>query len=180
MTAASRGGASPVRDPVRRAATVVVALVALSCGLGPSGDPADDRTTASVIETVDGDTIRVDLGGMATSVRLIGIDTPETDGPFTDEECFGIEAGRFTDAALAGREVELEYDVERLDRFGRTLAYVWVDGTLFNERIVREGYAMVATFPPNVRYVDRLTAAQRLAREGSLGLWRSCPAQERP
>ena len=64
--------------------------------------------------------------------------------------------------------------MERLDRFGRTLAYVWLDGELFNERIVREGYANLSTFPPNVRYVDRFTDAQRLAREEQLGLWGRC------
>jgi micrococcal nuclease len=156
---------------------ILVAVLALSCGTDPGGSAAGgDRVPARVLEVVDGDTIRVDLDGAVTSIRLIGIDTPETDGPFTDEECFGAEATAFAEAALAGREVELTYDVERTDRFDRTLAYVWVDGTLFNERIVREGYALVATFPPNVRYVDRLTAAQGLAREGQRGLWGGCPA----
>lgn len=169
MTPAAR------RRVARRAVTVLVAVVALSCGLDPGGTPAGgDRVPARVLEVVDGDTVRVDLDGVSTSIRLIGIDTPETDGPFTDQECFGAEATAFTDAALAGREIELTFDVERTDRFDRTLAYVWVDGTLFNQRIVREGYALVATFPPNVRYVERLTAAQRLAREGERGLWGGC------
>ena len=79
----------------------------------------------------------------------------------------------------SGREIELTFDVERTDRFDRTLAYVWVDGTLFNEQIVREGYALVATFPPNVRYVERLTVAHHLARVGERGLWGGCPAPGR-
>lgn len=130
-----------------------------------------------MVEIVDGDTIRVSLDGDPTSIRLIGVDTPETQGPFTQEECFGAEASRFTEDALAGREVELEFDVERTDRFGRTLAYVWVDGSLFNERIVRDGYAVLATFPPNVRYVDRLAAAQRDALGEQRGLWSGCPTR---
>ena len=69
----------------------------------------------------------------------------------------------------------LEFDVERTDRYDRTLAYVWLDGELFDERIVADGFALVATFPPNVRYVDRFLAAQRRAREAGLGLWGSCP-----
>jgi micrococcal nuclease len=128
-----------------------------------------------VLEVVDGDTIRVDLDGRETPVRLIGIDTPERDGPFTDEECFGARASRFTADALGGRTVDLEFDVERIDRFDRTLAYVWVGGSLFNERLLSEGYAVLATFPPNVRYVDRFRAAQRRAREAGIGLWSACP-----
>lgn len=129
-----------------------------------------------VLEVVDGDTIRVDLDGRETPVRLIGVDTPEKDGPFTDEECFGAQASRFTGEALGGRTVDLEFDVERTDRFDRTLAYVWVGGSLFNERLLREGVAVLATFPPNVRYVDRFRAAQQRAREAGVGLWSACPA----
>jgi micrococcal nuclease len=66
--------------------------------------------------------------------------------------------------------------VERTDRFDRTLAYVWVGGSLFNERLLREGVAVLATFPPNVRYVDRFRAAQQRAREAGVGLWSACPA----
>jgi micrococcal nuclease len=61
--------------------------------------------------------------------------------------------------------------VEREDRFGRTLAYVWLGDALFNERLLRDGYATVSTFPPNVRYVERFLAAQRFARNHDRGLW---------
>ena len=64
--------------------------------------------------------------------------------------------------------------VERYDRYGRTLAYVWVGRTMFNERLVADGFAVVATFPPDVKYVDRFLAAERDAREHDLGLWRAC------
>ncbi|MGZ8580606.1 MAG: thermonuclease family protein [Actinomycetota bacterium] len=141
-------------------------------GAGGDGDP---RTTVPVVEVVDGDTIRVELHGEETPVRLIGIDTPEKDGPYTDEECYGEQASRYTADALGGRDIELEFDIERTDRFDRTLAYVWIDGALFNERILREGYAVLATFPPNVRYVDRFTTAQRRARDQRAGLWAACP-----
>jgi micrococcal nuclease len=70
--------------------------------------------------------------------------------------------------------VRLEYDVEREDRYGRTLAYVWLGDELFNETLVREGYALVTTFPPDVKYVDRFVAAQRDAREHDRGLWGEC------
>jgi micrococcal nuclease len=158
-------------------AVLVAAALAASClendGAG-DGIAAGDRAAARVVEVVDGDTIRVALDGGEVPVRLIGIDTPERDGPFTEEECLGPQASRFTADALDGRDVELEYDVERTDRFDRVLAYVWIEDTLFNERILERGLAVLATFPPNVRYVDRFTAAQELARDQGLGLWAAC------
>ena len=155
-----------------------------ACGaLGSSGVRVTDRpipgaggrSDATVTRIVDGDTIHVDLDGRDTTIRIIGIDTPEKDGPYTDEECFGPEATHYTEQALAGRDVELEFDVDRTDRYDRTLAYVWVGSELFDERILEDGYAVLLTIPPNVRYVDRLTQAQRAGREAGAGLWRACP-----
>jgi micrococcal nuclease len=162
-------------------AAILPAVLAIGCASafddeGATGN-GETRTTVRVVEVVDGDTIRVDLNGEETPVRLIGIDTPEKDGPYTDEECFGVRATQFTARALGGRDVELEFDVERTDRYDRTLAYVWIDDSLFNERILREGYAVLATCPPNVRYVDRFTTAQQRARDGQAGLWGACPGQ---
>ena len=143
---------------------------------GAGMPPAGTLVAARVTRVVDGDTIHVDLDGVDTTIRLIGIDTPEREGPYTHEECFGREASAYTERALAGREIQLEFDVERTDRYDRTLAYVWLDGHLFDERIVDDGFAVVATFPPNVKYVDRFLAAQRAARDGGRGLWGMCPA----
>ena len=161
-----------------------------ACGaLGSSGERVTDhpvpgaggpRSDATVTRIVDGDTIHVDLDGRVTTIRIIGIDTPEMDGPYTDEECFGQEATRYTEQALAGREVELEFDVDRTDRYDRTLAYVWVGNELFDERILEDGYAVLLTVPPNVRYVDRLTQAQRAGREAGAGLWGACPRRLSP
>ena len=81
----------------------------------------------------------------------------------------------FSEQALAGRDVELEFDVDRTDRYDRTLAYVWVGNELFDERILADGYAVLLTVPPNVRYVDRLTQAQQVGREVGAGLWGACP-----
>ena len=144
-------------------------------GVSPTG--GDVRTPgepAVVTRTVDGDTIHVTFRGHDLDVRLIGIDTPETVDPSQPVQCYGEQASRFTDRSLTGRTVRLEFDVERLDRYGRTLAYVWLRGHLFNRRLVAGGYAVVDTFPPNVRYVDVFTAAQRVARERDRGLWGAC------
>jgi micrococcal nuclease len=141
-------------------------------GAAPPGEPG------TVTRVVDGDTVYVLYRGRELDVRLIGIDTPEVD-PSIGVECFGDEASAFTERELDGREVHLEFDVERHDRYGRVLAYVWLDGELFNERLVDEGYAVVTTFPPNVRYVERFTVAQARARDAGRGLWGACP-QDQP
>jgi micrococcal nuclease len=159
-------------------ASVLASVACAGAGTGGSGpdDPSADRgPSVAVTDVVDGDTIRVALDGADVTVRLIGIDTPEREGPYTDEECFGRAASRYTAEALDGRRVVLEFDVEATDRFGRTLAYVWLDGAMFNEAILRDGYAVLATFPPNVRYVERLGEAQARARDERAGLWGACP-----
>ena len=126
---------------------------------------ADQRTVERII---DGDTI-VLKGG--ERVRYIGIDTPE----MNPKEPFAKEATELNAILVEGREVRLEYDKERLDRYGRTLAYVYVmvwDLEVFvNEYLVRVGYAKVATYPPNVKYRDRFLAAEKVARDMKRGVW---------
>jgi micrococcal nuclease len=158
------------------AAALSVALV--SCAAAPErsdGDrPTGGRATGIVTRVVDGDTAHIEVGGTDLDVRFIGIDTPETVAPDRPLQCFGPEASSYTERRLEGNRVRLEYDVEREDRFGRTLAYVWLGDELFNETLVREGYALVTTFPPDVKYVDRFVAAQRDARRHDRGLWGTC------
>jgi micrococcal nuclease len=108
------------------------------------------------------------------TVRLIGIDTPESVAPGEPVQCFATEAAAYTTERLEGELVRLEFDRDRIDPFGRTLAYVWLGDELFNETLVREGYAFVTTFPPNVRYVDRFREAQLEARADGRGVWGSC------
>lgn len=146
----------------------------------PSTEPtaaptlADDGRPATVVRVVDGDTIEVDGG---ERVRLIGIDTPETKDPRRPVGCFGAEASARTAALLAaGTPVRLVGDVEPTDRYGRTLAYVVraEDDLFVNLALVAEGFALVATYPPNVAHVDELVAAQSRARGAGLGLWSAC------
>jgi micrococcal nuclease len=142
-----------------------------------TADPAPaipDGRRATIVRVVDGDTLVVDGD---ERVRLIGINTPETKDPRRPVECFGREASAAAEALLPpGTEVVLEADVEATDRYGRTLAYVrrLPDGLFVNLDLVARGFAEVATYPPNVRYVDDLVAAQRLARAESRGLWSAC------
>jgi micrococcal nuclease len=115
---------------------------------------------------VDGDTLVV-----------VGIDTPETVDPRRPVGCFGVEASRRTASLLPpGTAVRLVYDVERTDRYGRTLAYVHrlSDGLFVNADLVAEGYAVVATYPPNVAHADEFVVLARKARESGAGLWKAC------
>ena len=133
-----------------------------------------------VARIIDGDTLEVADG---ESIRLIGIDTPETVDPRTAVECFGSEASaRLTTLVPPGSAVRLVHDVERTDRFGRTLAYIYrIDDNLFvNEAMVLDGYAVAATFPPNVRFATRFVEMERLARDAGAGLWSSCGSADTP
>ena len=148
--------------------------VSRGASLVPTSSPEGPTDQAFVDRVVDGDTIIADIHGVSTRVRLIGMDTPESVKPDTPVECFAIAASNFTKHALTGKTVRLEYDVDRYDQYGRTLAYVWLDGRLFDQVLVEAGYARVYTFPPNVRYVDRFVKAERDAREHDRGLWNAC------
>lgn len=120
--------------------------------------------TATVATVVDGDTIELVDG---RRVRYIGINTPERDQPYYKE---ATDANR---QLVEGRAVQLEFDVETFDQYGRTLAYIWVDGTLANWEVVNRGFANVFTVPPNVKYEEALRRAEQDAREAGRGLWAS-------
>ena len=127
--------------------------------------------TYRVVRVVDGDTIEIEYQGRLEKVRYIGIDTPETVHPRRPVEAYGVEAAEANRQLVEGKRVRLEFDVQRRDRYGRLLAYVYAGDTMVNEWLVREGYAQVATYPPNLKYVDRFIAAQLSAREEGRGMW---------
>lgn len=130
-----------------------------------------------VLRVVDGDTLHVRRGGRDVTIRLIGIDTPEVDWYGGEAECFGARAGRFAMRLLDGRRVRLELDRERLDPYGRTLAYLYLpDDRMVNVVLVRRGFARVTIFPPNDRHADRLRLAEAAAQAEGDGLWSACPA----
>jgi micrococcal nuclease len=140
--------------------------------------------SAVVVDVIDGDTIEVGVraispgpGAGATdvgktyTVRLIGIDTPESVQPNAPVECFGREASAAADALLSDREVRMVKDVEETDRFGRLLRYVYIGDEMANARLVVNGYAFAFTYPPSVRHSDLFVSLQRDAREHERGLW---------
>ena len=126
-----------------------------------------------VVSVVDGDTIKVRMSGRVESVRLIGIDAPETNAPGRPVQCFGPEATAKAKEVLAGKAVRLEYDESqgRRDRFDRLLAYAWVDDVLYNEWVIRQGYAREFTYSAPYRYQATFKAAEAEARAAGRGLW---------
>ncbi|WP_409228173.1 stalk domain-containing protein [Gudongella sp. SC589] len=127
-----------------------------------------------VKRVVDGDTIVVDYKGQEETLRLIGIDTPESVHPDQERNTTeGKEAARYTKEILGGRLVGIQLDVQERDQYGRLLAYVWLDGELYNKMVVEAGMATVATYPPNVKYEEILIKAQEEARMGKKGFWNS-------
>jgi micrococcal nuclease len=126
---------------------------------------------AKVVRVVDGDTVVVRYEGREERIRLIGVDTPETVHPNKPVEAYGEEAKEYTKKKLEEKNIQIEFDVQERDRYGRLLGYIWVDGLLFNDELLRMGYARVATFPPNVKYVETFKETEKNAREKQVGIW---------
>ncbi|MHB9149135.1 MAG: S-layer homology domain-containing protein [Thermoleophilia bacterium] len=122
-----------------------------------------------VLSVIDGDTIQVRYRGHDESIRLIGLDTPESGEPFSHEASIALAD------MLQGQEITLEFDVEPRDIYGRLLAYVWLfDGDVHwmaNETMLLLGLATLYTVPPNVKYVERFQQAQTLAQVQGAGIW---------
>lgn len=126
---------------------------------------------AKVKRVIDGDTIELETG---QKVRYIGMNTPEIHNPKTPIRCFGIEAKNKNQELVEGKTVKLEKDISETDRYGRLLRYVYVDNIFVNDYLVKEGYAIIDTFPPDVKYVDFFLKSQQKAREQNKGLWKTC------
>lgn len=127
---------------------------------------------AVVVRVVDGDTFVARMAnGKEERVRMILVDTPETKHPRLGVQPFGPEASSFTKSQLTGKTVTLEFDVQERDKYGRLLAYVWLNHQNYNKLLIEKGLARVAVFPPNTKYVDEFRAAQAVAQREKKGIW---------
>ena len=131
------------------------ALLLLAC--------QEPSSVAKVIQVIDGDTVVIEGG---YHVRYIGIDAPEK-----DEFCY-LEAEEANRELVEGKRVRLEKDVSEEDRYGRLLRYVYVDGSFVNAEIVKQGYARVRAYPPDVKYQVYLEAIEKEARQTEKGGWK--------
>lgn len=142
-------------------------------------------TSAQIVRVVDGDTLIVDVAGKEQRVRLILVDTPESVHPDESKNTeYGKLASEFTASQLQeGQNIYLQKDVSETDKYGRLLRYAWLEqptnvedetevrAKMYNAKLLLEGYAQIATYPPDVKYVDMFTEFQKEARENDRGLW---------
>jgi len=129
----------------------------------------------AVTKVIDGDTFWANNDTKdVVKVRLIGVDAPESKNVFKKKiGYYGKEAKAYLTKMLSGKNVKLVCDVDSLDQYGRTLAYVYLeDGTFVNADLMRNGYAMLMTIPPNVKFADEFLKLQKEARENNRGLWK--------
>jgi endonuclease YncB( thermonuclease family) len=129
-----------------------------------------------VVHVTDGDTIAVDMNGKRENIRMIGVDTPESVKPNSPMQCYGKEASDFSKRTLSDQTVRLEADPagDNRDRYDRLLRYVYLqDGTLWNQKLITDGYGFAYLSFPFSKQAD-FAAAQARAQDAKLGLWATC------
>lgn len=141
--------------------------------------PSLDENKFAVVKVFDGDTFQIEINGQKVSVRMIGIDTPETIDPRRPVGCFGKKSSDETKRLLVGKVVTLTKDISDTDKYNRLLRYVFLpisggESLFVNDYLVRQGFAKALTYPPDVKYNERFLEAEREARENLRGLWGEC------
>lgn len=144
--------------PLKLLSALLVLIIALSA----------TAWALQVSEVIDGDTIRLDNG---QKVRYIGVNTPETHRTDKITRAMGERARAYNESLVLGKTVRLEFDVQEKDRFGRTLAYVYIDGLFVNAELVSSGYASASPFKPNTKYASLFKKLEQEARYNKKGLW---------
>jgi micrococcal nuclease len=158
-----------------RAVLVAGAAFCMAAAVGwwSGGEPAD--YVATIVEVIDGDTVVARFAdGHTATVRILGVDTPETKHPTVGVECFGPEASAYTTSRLTGRGVRVELDREVHDKYGRLLAHIWLDGHRISDELLRRGLAEWLVLPPNGRYAREQLLLELNARAGGVGMWSAC------
>ncbi|HAR6464097.1 TPA: thermonuclease family protein [Staphylococcus pseudintermedius] len=152
---------------------IVVLIFQYINGDGPFKKSSTDVRGESYLvkRVIDGDTVIIDKDGHDERVRLIGVDTPETVKPNTPVQPYGKAASNFTKKHLTNQRVRLEYDREPKDKYGRTLAYVWLGDEMFNVKLAKEGLARAKFYPPNDKYRILIEQAQKEAQKKQLNIW---------
>lgn len=130
-----------------------------------------EKQKVKVVRVIDGDTIEIE-GGM--KVRYIGVNTPELHDPRKPIECFGEVANNENKKLVEGKEIFIQKDISETDKYKRLLRYVWIGDIFVNDYLVRQGFAQVSTYPPDVRYTPQFLEAQAEAKNNNRGLWKEC------
>ena len=167
-----------------KSSLIAVFLFALLVAFGGEQLAAPAQTIpdgyVEVVRVVDGDTIVIKENGEEKTIRLIGVDTPETKHPRKPVECFGQEATQYTKDFLQEPFALIETDDSQgeQDRYGRMLAYVYApNGEMLNYRLIADGYAQEYTYQSAYEYQPEFQEAQNWAQQNSYGLWNpeKCP-----
>lgn len=136
----------------------------------------------AVTKVVDGDTIKIDRNGNVETIRLIGVNTPETVDPRKEVQCFGKEASDYLSNLLHTSFVRIETDVTQdpEDRYGRMLAYVFTqDGVMVNKLLIEKGFAFEYTYNVPYQYQSQFKQAEQEARMAGVGMWAKDACKER-
>jgi micrococcal nuclease len=126
---------------------------------------------AHVVRIVDGDTFKVLMNGREETIRLILVDTPETKHPLFGVQPYGPEASAFTKKTLTGKDIQIEPGIDQRDQYGRLLAYIYVGDKMFNKMLLEKGYARVAVYPPNTKYLNEFKQIEQKAKGSEIGIW---------
>lgn len=138
-----------------------------------SCSPSYDYSNIEIREVIDGDTVRLGNGQL---LRYIGVDTPEVRIRQSNKwvykpQPFALEAKDFNKQLIEGKYVRVEFDIDKYDSYGRLLGYVFLDNIFVNAKLLEEGYAVLSTRPPNIKYVETFIELQKQARKEKKGLW---------
>ena len=163
-----------MKRSILAASIAILLVISLAYAISITFGRKYDYDHIRVTKVIDGDTIILADG---EKVRYIGVGTPElrrkVRGRWVYEpQPFAEDSTEFNRRLTEGKIVRLEFDVEKRDKYGRLLAYVYLeDGTFVNAELLKQGYAQLMTIPPNVKYVDLFVRLQREARRNNRGTW---------
>jgi micrococcal nuclease len=155
--------------------TVLLSLFAVFAGTAAFADEAN--LEAKVIEVIDAATIIVSYNGHPSSCLYIGVSAPESENPLSS---ISLEARKFNKNLMEGKNVRLEFDEQKYDKYGRLLAYVYCDDVFVNAEVIRQGYGSVMIVPPNTRHAEYFLKLESEAREAKRGLWAGSVAVKAP
>lgn len=159
--------------------TTIIALIAIALYMyfAPSEKLEEVSSTGFIpielVKTIDGDTIKIIYEGKEQNLRYLLIDTPELNHAQQGQQPFAEEATKRNDELIKSGKLEIEFDIgERIDKYGRLLAYVYVDGESVQEKLIEEGFARVAyIYPPNTKHLDPYKKAEEKAKQAGIGIW---------
>lgn len=155
----------------KRIITFIIFTIIL---ITPQKTYADEKIEVKFSKCVDGDTIKIEQDGEIKTVRMLAVDTPESVHPTKEVEYYGKEASEFTCQTFTNaKKIEIEYDSnsDKEDRYGRILVWLFVDDNLFQDMLVKQGYAEVAYLYGDYKYTSLLKDHQSIAEASKIGIW---------